>query len=81
MTISESWKKYVESGIIATDQEVLTMMQDVVAAKNLLEKIGGEYYDLATYRLLCEWNSLKDIAFHRDLKNYPQWVTKLPTNV
>ncbi len=77
--MNEAWNKYKETGNITTDEDLIKMMQNLIDAKNLLDMIGGNYYDVVTFRLLMEWQSLKYMAQARNLK-YPQWETPKTAN-
>lgn len=54
-----------------TDEEVLSMIQDVVDTIRLLEKMyGPKEVKLVTRSLLDEWNTLRQMADARNLHTY-----------
>jgi hypothetical protein len=56
-----------------SDQDILLMMEDVVNTINLLEKMyGSDESSIIVRSLLLEWESLKSVAWARQL--YGQYV-------
>lgn len=71
MTISnfQEWKR---TGIISSDEKLLSMMRDIVDAYQMLNKIDRDYYMLVCDVLVRDWYTLSAIANARYIVDYPR---------
>jgi hypothetical protein len=70
MASKQSWDNYRSPGIVETDEELLSMVKDVVETIHCLEKMyskGGA--KLVVWGLLQDWHALSGMAQARGL-NY-----------
>lgn len=72
MSTNHSWLRYHKEGIIESDPEVLTMLQEVVDTIQLLERIyGHDKAQLVVSGMIPTYLSLSNIAYSRNLKDIP----------
>jgi hypothetical protein len=72
MSTKHSWSRYAKEGIIESDSEVLTMLQEVVDTIQLLERIyGHDKAQLVVSGMIPTYQSLSSIAYSRNLENIP----------
>ncbi len=65
----QDWKK---TGVISSNEKLLRMMQDLVDAYRLLNKIDSDYYIMAFDALVRDWYALSTIANARNIREYPR---------
>jgi hypothetical protein len=71
MASKQTWDKYRCPGIIETDEELLSMIRDVVETIHTLERMYGHKEASFTVRaLLVDFFSLEGIAHSRGISNY-----------
>lgn len=71
MATKETWEHYQKTGIIKTDDELVSMMSDLSTTIRTLERMYNQGQSMLTVRaLLQEWHSLDGVAFHRGIKDY-----------
>lgn len=71
MASKETWTKYQNSGVVGTDEELVSMISDMVVTIRNLEKMYVQGQSMLTVRaLLQEWHALSGVAFHRGIMDY-----------
>jgi hypothetical protein len=68
MASKQTWDNYRSPGIVKTDEELLSMVKDVVETIHTLEKMysnGGA--KLVVWGLLQDWHALSSMASSRGL--------------
>lgn len=71
MASRSTWDKYRSPGIVETDEEVTSMIRDVVETIHTLERMyGAEKAQLTVRALLMDWQALSGMASSRGIRNY-----------
>lgn len=71
MASRSTWDKYRSPGIVETDEEVTSMIKDVVETIHALDRMyGAERAQLIVRVLLLDWQALSSMASSRGIRNY-----------
>lgn len=71
MASKETWAYYHSPGIVKTDAELVSMIQDVVDTIHNLERMYGvERAQLMVRAIMMDWHALSLMAFHRGIEHY-----------
>jgi hypothetical protein len=71
MASRQTWEKYRSPGVVETDEEVSSMIRDVVETIHTLERMyGADRAQLTVRALLLDWQALSLMASSRGIRNY-----------
>ena len=71
MASKETWTRYQNTGTIGTDEELVSMISDMVITIRTLDKMYVQGQAMLTVRaLLQEWHALSGVAFYRGISDY-----------
>lgn len=70
MATQETWDRYKSPGIIESDDELRSMIKDVVDTIHNLQKMYGRGSEMVVYRLIQDYYNLQLMAGARGFSDY-----------